>query len=171
MLDGLDSRYDHEVQMANEQFIVDQQHDEIQARQSSEDAEAERRTQAAEARRMGASAEAAMSGLNVSGGTSLRTLGTFDIMESELDDEADMARERISLGHYMDDAENKHKLSSRYKGAEAQRRAGWNPQSTSGLMETGMRAGYAGLSGASSGLSIGNKLPKKKTVGATNVTK
>ena len=158
MEDALDAQYEREVQMANEQFILDQQSLEAKAIGDLEDAEADSRDKQAEARRMKASSEAAMAGLNISGRTALRTLGSFEIMGADLEDEADITKERTLQQYYADEDGNQLNRISRYEGAEAQREAGWNPKATKGALNHTMSATNAGLKGAASGLTIGGSI-------------
>ena len=169
MQDALDAQYEAETRMVNEQFILDQQNLEAQTIQEMEDQGATGRDKEAEARRMRANAEAALSGLNVGGVTGLRTLGAFDIMGTELEGEANVAKQRVLKQYHANEDENQQNRMSGYKGAEKQRHANFNPKRQTSIATHGVNITKAGVDGGIAGTGLGLainralKEPSKKT--------
>ena len=156
MADNLEAQYQAEVDMANQQFVLDQQQLQIETMEAREDASEADRDNLAELRRMKAKSEAAMAGLNISGGTSLRTLGAFEIMEADVENEGALNKERIEEQFYLGEDANQQKRVSLGDGAVAKHRAGWNPALQEHWANNVTGTVNAGIQGAASGFSLGH---------------
>lgn len=167
MMDSLEAQYEAEQQMANEQFVLDQQQLQIETMEAQEDASATDRDNKAEVLRMKAEAASAMSALNISGGTSLRTLGAFEIMEADMENEGALNKDRIKEQFYLGEDANQQKRVTLSKGAAAKHRAGWNPASQNHWANIGASTAKAGVQGAQGGYSLFKMGQKLNLIGKT----